>query len=52
MLNGHHPVNIMSTEAERPRVDRTENAGNMAENILRGPNREVATPAQLVEKIA
>jgi len=41
----------MSTEAERPRVDRTENAGNMAENILRGPNREAATPAQLVERL-
>ena len=51
MLNGHHHVNIMSTEAERPRVDRTENAGNMAENILRGPNREAATPAQLVERL-
>src|SRR5207249_10948765 len=41
----------MSTEAELPRVDRTENAGNMAENILRGPNREAATPAQLVERL-
>ena len=41
----------MSTEAERPRIDRTENAGNMAENILRGPNREAATPAQLVERL-